>query len=146
MRGYISVPSTPSNKSYVFDLSRLTLSETKQVVDRICLEIWNTRIDSPYQQPCFLIFEESETFLKSIRGKVAENIHRLLHVGRNIAVRSILITTDLALLDASVIRRCSQRFHGKLNIEENSKRKFRAYYGKDFCRIANEGLQVGDFI
>jgi len=38
------------------------------------------------------------------------------------------------------------RFHGSLGIEENSKRKFRVYYGKDWTRIAFEGLQVGDFI
>ncbi|MDH5440659.1 MAG: hypothetical protein OEZ48_01115 [Candidatus Bathyarchaeota archaeon] len=31
-------------------------------------------------------------------------------------------------------------------MEENAKRKFRAYYGNDWCRIAFEGLGVGDFI
>jgi len=53
---------------------------------------------------------------------------------------------DLALLDPSVIRLCQIRFHGSLGIEENAKRKFRAYYGSDWCRIAFEGLKVGDFI
>ena len=66
--------------------------------------------------------------------------------GRNKQIRTLGITTDLALLDPSVIRLCSIRFHGRLNIEENSKRKFRSYYGLDWCRIAHEGLKTGDFI
>lgn len=44
------------------------------------------------------------------------------------------------------MRLAEQRYHGKLGIEENSKRKFKAYYGSDWCRVATEGLEVGDFI
>ena len=90
--------------------------------------------------------KEVEEYLKSIRGTASENVFRIIHQGRNQAARAILITTDLALLDRSVIRLCRVRFHGSLGIEENAKRKFRAYYGKDWCRIATESLEVGDFI
>jgi hypothetical protein len=57
----------------------------------------------------------------------------------------ILVTTDLALLDASIIRLCQIRFHGLLGIEENAKRKFRAYYGKDLTEQTTQ-LEVGQFL
>lgn len=142
----IRIPKYEQNTSRIYDLSTLKLSETKQVVEKLSELIWNERIEQINPVPTFLFLEESEGFLKNIRGKQSESIYRLVHVGRNINVRCILITTDLALLDASVIRLCGIRLYGYLNPEENSKRKFRAYHGSDWCKIAMEGLDVGDFI
>lgn len=134
--------------SGIYDLSTLKVSETKPIVEEVLNEIWNKRITQNYSflKPMWLIFEESEAYLKYIRGSASEEVYRMVHVGRNIKTRSVLITTDLALLDTSVIRLCGIRFHGFLHIEENSKRKFKSYYGKDFQRIASEGLDSGDFI
>ncbi len=142
----IELADFEQNTSRIYDLSTLKLSETKQVVEALSEMIWNERVNNPNPIPTWLFLEESEGFLKSIRSKDAESIYRLVHIGRNINVRCALITTDLALLDASVIRLCGIRFHGFLNPEENSKRKFKAYYGKDWCRIAMEALETGDFI
>jgi hypothetical protein len=142
----IELADFEQNTSRIYDLSTLKLSETKQVVEELSEQIWNERINQHEPNPTWLFCEESETFLKSIRGKESENTYRLVHVGRNINLRCALITTDLALLDASVIRLCGIRFHGFLNPEENSRRKFNSYYGKDYTRIAMEGLDSGDFI
>jgi hypothetical protein len=132
--------------SGIYDLSLLRSSEAKRVVERETERIWNERAIRTVNEPMWCVFEEAEAYLRNIRGNISENIYRLVHQGRNQAIRCILITTDLALLDASVIRLCQIRFHGSLGIEENAKRKFRAYYGKDWCRIATEGLELGDFI
>lgn len=91
-----------------------------------------------------IIFEEFELIGRNAR--FADNLHRMLHVGRNLKIRVLGITTDLALIDPSFIRLCQQRYHARLGIEESSKRKFKAYYGSDWCRVATEGLEVGDFI
>jgi hypothetical protein len=40
---------------------------------------------------------------------------------------------------------CGQRYHTRVGIEENSKRKFRAYYGKEMTDIATK-LQTGEFL
>ena len=93
----------------------------------------------------WLICEEAETYLRNVRGEKSEEFYRLVHIGRNINVRCIPITTDLALLDASMIRLCPIRFHGLLGIEENAKRKFRAYYGKDYTEQTTQ-LEVGQFL
>lgn len=129
--------------SGIYDLSNLKLSESKRIVEQISAELWN----SNPQKPVWLFCEESEAYLRNIRSmEKSEEFYRLIHIGRNRHIRTCLITVDLALLDASIIRACGIRYHGFLNIEVNSKKRFRAYYGKDFCRIALEDLSVGDFI
>lgn len=135
-----------STESGIYDTSLLRRSEAQKIVELETAKIWEERAVRPFNNPMWLVFEESEAYLRNIRGSASENVFRIIHQGRNQQVRAILITTDLALLDASVIRLCQVRFHGSLGIEENAKRKFRAYYGKDYTRIATEGLEVGDFI
>lgn len=134
------------SESGIYDFSLVTLSQCRKVVEEETKRIWEQRAVRPFNNPMWLVFEESEAYLRNIRGQASENVFRIIHQGRNLGVGAILITTDLALLDASVIRLCEVRFHGSLGIEENAKRKFRAYYGKDWTRIAFEGLGVGDFI
>jgi len=141
----IAIPETPF-ESHIVDLSMLKLSETKQIVEKISNQIWDSRQNQPNQKPMWLVFEEAELYLRNIRGTASESVYRMVHVARNIGVRCILLTVDLALLDASVVRQAGLRFHGFLNVEENSKRKFSSYYGKDYTRIAFEDLEAGDFI
>lgn len=145
--GYVDFPET-LDRNTIYDISSLVPSDAKHVVDSVTRSLWNRRLDFPYLQSqwLMLVFEEAELYARNIRGKVAQNLYRIAHVGRNIKVRCLFVTTDLALIDPSIIRLCSQRFHGFLNIEENSKRKFRSYYGKDYTKIATEGLETGDFI
>ena len=146
VNGQIRIPKFEQDTSRIYDLSNLKLSETKQVLEALSELIWSERINQDNPTQTYLFLEESETFLKSIRGKESENVYRLVHVGRNINVRCVLISTDLALIDASIIRLCGIRFHGFLNVEENSKRKFRNYYGLDWARMAYEALDAGTFI
>ena len=143
--GEISIPKRPY-ESHIVDLSMLKLSETKEIVEQISNEIWESRQNQPNQKPMWLIFEEAEIYLRNIRGSASESVYRMVHVARNIGVRCVLLSVDLALLDASVIRQCGIRYHGFLNVEQNSKRKFTSYYGKDYTRIAFEDLEAGDFI
>lgn len=142
----IKIPSISPEQSVIYDLSTLRLSESKQVIDSLSLKIWDDRIKKPNPKQTFVFCEESEGMLKTIRSKDAENLFRLIHVGRNINVRCTLITTDLALIDASVIRLCSLRFLGRLCIEENSRRKVRSMLGKEWAKLAYEALETGMFI
>ena len=91
------------------------------------------------------ILEEFQLYGRNVRGSAAQNILRIMSAGRNHKIRLLAVTVDLALIDTSFIRLCSQRYYGRLSIEENSKRKFRNYHGLDWCRIATE-LDLGFFI
>lgn len=137
----------PLNGSGVYDLSLLTLSDTRRLVEDETSRLWLGRAgrhDAAFS-PMWFVFEEAEIYLKNIRGSLSENVFRILHVGRNLGIRGILLTTDLALLDASVIRLCQIRFHGMLGIEENGKKKFTSYYGKEATGKATK-LAVGMFL
>ena len=138
---YAELPS-----SGIYDLSLLKLSHAKTIVEMVANRLWNDAISEVDPEYTWLFYEEAEGTLRNIRGNASEAVFRLIHIGRNVNIRGVLITTDLALLDASVIRLCGIRFHGFLNVEENSKRKFRHYYGKEWTEVANDSLKVGDFI
>lgn len=134
------------NGSGIYDLSLLKLSDAKTIVETVANRLWLNSITHSNPEHTWLFYEEAEGTLRNIRGDASESVFRLIHIGRNVNIRGVLITTDLALLDASVIRLCGIRFHGFLNVEENSKRKFRHYYGKEWTQVANDSLKVGDFI
>jgi len=119
--------------------------QQKFFVDKVLKDLWDSRVNNPSNQWTLVALEEFELFGRNIRGPVGQNLFRIMHAGRNQRIRVLAITTDLALIDASFIRLCQQRYHARLAIEDNSKRKFRGYYGGDWCRIAQE-LDLGFFI
>ena len=134
------------NGSIIYDISLLTPDMQKQFVDQVLRNLWDSRVNSDSETWFLICLEESELYMRNIRGSVSQHLFRVMHAGRNLGIRALAITTDLALIDASFIRLCQQRYHARLAIEENSKRKFRAFYGGDWARIATEGLDVGYFI
>lgn len=83
--------------------------------------------------------------MKNIRGSLSQNLFRLASVGANKQIRLMAICFDLALIDSAFARLSGQRFHGKINIESNCRRKFKAYYSKKWLDVA-ENLTTGSFI
>jgi len=138
---YFPFPRT----SMLYDTSLLVPSLQKSFVNDLTENLWNYQVCRKEKQWTLLALEESQLFMRNLRGNVSENIMRAMSAGRNQRLRVLAITVDLALLDPSFIRLCSQRYYGRLNIEENSRRKFRNYHGLDWCRIATE-LDLGFFI
>lgn len=131
-------------QSIIYDTSMLRATEQKVFLNDLTDAVWYRNLKDS-KTKTWLIIEESSNFCRNIRGELSENILRICTVGRNIGVRMVLLTVDLALLDPIFIRLSAQRMHGKLNIEQNSKRKFKSYYGNDWFRCATE-LDCGYFI
>jgi len=133
------------NSSTIYDTSLLIPDDQKILVDEVLKDLWDSRVNNPSNQWTLVVLEEFELFGRNIRSPIGQNLFRIMHAGRNQRIRVLGITTDLALIDPSFIRLCQQRYHARLAIEDNSKRKFRGYYGGDWCRIAQE-LDLGNFI
>ena len=133
------------NQSVIYDTSLLIPDHRKLFVDKVLRDLWNSRVNNPSNQWILIALEEAQLFMKNIRGSAGQNLLRIASAGRNWKVRILALTVDLALIDPSIIRLCGQRYHGRLGIEDNGKRKFRGYYGGDWCRIAQE-LDLGYFI
>jgi len=133
------------SSSTIYDTTLLIPDQQKFFVDKVLKDLWDNRVNNPSNQWTLVALEEAQLFMRNIRGSVGQNLLRIASAGRNLKVRILAITVDLALIDPSLIRLCGQRYHGRLGIEDNGKRKFRGYYGGDWCRIAQE-LDLGYFI
>ena len=132
-------------ESMIFDMSLLIPDLQKSFVNDCLERIWNTQVRMEGKQWTLIVLEEFQLYGRNIRGSVSQNVLRAMSAGRNWKIRTLAISVDLALCDPAFIRLCGQRFYGRLNIEENSKRKFRNYHGLDYTRIATE-LDLGYFI
>ena len=123
----------------------LTAKEQRGIVNEAPGNLWVDRVENQRKHWTLVILEEFQTYGRNVRGELSENLLRVMSVGRNQQLRVLAITPDLSLVDPAFIRLCGQRYHGKLLPEENSKRKFRAFYGKKWCDIAGE-LTTGQFV
>lgn len=132
------------NESIVYDISNLVPETQKTFVDFILRDLWEHRTNEHFVW-VLTVFEEFELYARNIRGTLSQNLFRICHAGRNKQIRTLGITTDLALIDASFIRLCQQRYHARLGIEENSKRKMRNTYSKKWATIM-EKLPTGQFV
>ena len=131
--------------SMIYDTSLLIPDQQKLFVDKVLRDLWDAKVNNPPNQWTLVALEEAQLFMRNIRGSVSQNLLRIASAGRNLNVRILAITIDLALVDPSFIRLCQQRYHARLGIETNSKRRFRNYHGLDWCRIAQE-MDLGVFI
>jgi len=129
-------------KSVIFDIALLRLRNQKKFVENFLEDLWFYRVVTLPKQWCMLVFEEFQLCAKNLRGDLSQNLLRIMSVGANYKIRSVGITPDLALIDTAFIRLSQQRYHFRLGNEPNAKRRFRAYYGLDWCRVAKE-LDVG---
>lgn len=131
-------------ESIIYDMSLLKPVKQKSFVDCVLESLWERQVKQSSRKT-LTILEEAQLFMRNIRGSVSQNLLRICSAGRNHKIRVLAVTVDLALVDPCFIRLCAQRFYGKLNIEENAKKKFRSYHGGDWCRVATE-LDLGYFI
>lgn len=139
------MPKLVVDASIIYDISLLLPSEQKFFVDQCLRSLWEYKILHDKDTWHYVIIEESQLYCKYLRSSIAENIMRIASSGRNQRVRMLFIVPDMALLDASMIRLCSQRYHSRMTPEENARRKLRATYGKDWQYVI-EQLNIGFFV
>ena len=130
------------SSSIIFDISLLLPSYQKEFVENVLNDLWQIRVTKEHNHWCLIAFEEFQLYAKNIRGNVSQNILRICSVGANYGIRTLGITPDMSLIDCAFIRLAQQRFHFKLGNEPNAKRRFSAYYGKDWTYTARN-LDVG---
>lgn len=150
VRTYFQVSETTMHyvlprRSIIYDISLLLPSYQKEFVENVLMDVWKSRVNRNSSQWLLVVFEEFQLYARNVRGNVSQNILRIMSVGANHKIRCLGITPDLSLIDCAFIRLCGQRYHFRLGNEPNAKRRFRAYYGLDWCRVSL-GLEVGCLI
>ncbi len=131
-----------TEQSIIYDISLLLPSYQKEVVEGILNDIWQKRVVSKPTKWLLVVFEEFQLYAKNVRGNVSQSILRTMSVGANHKIRCLGITPDLSLIDCAFIRLTGQRYHFRLGNEPNAKRRFNAYYGKDYTMVCKD-LDVG---
>lgn len=126
----------PQHGSLIYDISNLLPVSQKEFCEWVLADLWKSRIQQQNNHYVLVLFEEFQLYAKNVRGNVSQNILRIMSVGSNHGIRCLGITPDLSLIDCAFIRLAQQRYHFKLGNEPNAKRRFRAYYGLDWCRTA----------
>lgn len=132
----------PKHGSLIYDISNLLPVNQKEFCEWVLADLWKSRIQQKNNHYVLVLFEEFQLYAKNVRGNVSQNILRIMSVGSNHGIRCLGITPDMSLIDCAFIRLAQQRYHFRLGNEPNAKRRFRAYYGLDWCRIARH-LDMG---
>jgi hypothetical protein len=130
------------DRSMIFDISLLLPRDQKKFLEQILSQIWVLRVLQRPQRWCLIVLEEAHLYMRNIRGLVSQNLMRICSVGRNWKIRTLAISPSLTGLDCEFVRLAQQRYHFRLGNEVNAKRRFRSYYGLDWCREC-QNLDVG---
>jgi len=131
--------------SMIFDTSLLIPKMQVSFTNQLSQDLWDYQVRTRHKRWCLLSLEEAQLYMRYLRGDVAQSLLRICSAGRNQNIRQLAITPDLSLIATDFIRLASQRWHGELSLEENSKRKFNRTYGKDWTTTALD-LPLGCFI
>lgn len=133
----------PRDQSVIYDISRLLPQNQKDFVETVLADLWNRKLDGSMPKWTLIIFEEAQLYMRNTRSLVSQNIMRIFSVGANHKIRTLAISPSLTGLDSEFIRLTGQRYHFRLGLELNAKKRFKGYYGGDWLRVAVEALDVG---
>jgi hypothetical protein len=122
----ISIP----NESMIYDLSRLTLSQQREFVERFNRALVEYQISNG-KQWYFCIYEEAHTYFYqgSMKSKTMQYTVRALTQGRNFKISMALISQFSSMVDKDTMKFMNQRFFGVSN-EKNDVEYLKAFLGK----------------
>ena len=131
--------------SLLYDTSLLIPKMQVSFVNQLSRDLWNFQVRTRSKQWCLLSLEESQLYMRYLKSDASQSLLRIASSGRNQLIRLLAISPDLALIATDFIRLCGQRWHARLSLEENSKRKFNRTYGTDWTEVALH-LDLGCFM
>lgn len=130
-------------RSQIFDISRLYVEKQKTIVQKVTEDIFMSRLKQDYPYT-ILIFEEAQLYLNqgSLSSNVAQELLRLITVGRNFNLRFVLLTTFPAIVDKTAIKACKQKYFGFFD-EPNDINYLKFYLKEKTTNL--KAFQVGEF-
>ena len=132
----------------VVDISTLTLTQTKTLVENFCENIF---LQQAMRMPekrnfYFIVFEEAQTEFPQgiLRAKRMQNVVRLLTQGRNFKIRIGMVTQFAAMLDKDAMKFQKQRWFGWTD-EKNDSEYISAFIGDEQAETLKY-FDSGDFL
>lgn len=138
-------PEIPDD-STVFDISMLYVPQQQEFVEKFCRKLFTERTKSRERPQTFLIFEEAQLYLPEgrMRSKAAQELMRIITVGRNFNIRYGLITQFASTVDKLAVKMTKQRYFG-FSDELNDVKYLTNFIGKKWASDLGS-LKIGEFI
>jgi len=140
-----AVLDIPLYRSTIFDLSRLHVKTIKSFVAQVVAREFELQVNIPERKPIIYCFEDSVISIPKNRlsSLEAEELLRLIAVGRNFDLGYVAIMQRTALTDTTLLELSAQKYIGRLD-GKNDKRNLKPYIDEAVQQL--DGLQIGDFI
>lgn len=133
--------------SVVYDLSRLTPRQAKRFIGQVLEQEWSNQVNLSERQRKWIVyvFEECQMLIPQgqLRSYEAQQVLRVLTVGRNYQIGYLAVTQRPALADTSVFELTYQKFFSRMD-GQNDLRKVSAYVGDKAYDL--EKLGLGEFL
>lgn len=135
------------NKSCVFDLSLLYAEDIKQSIAKVVEKEFLIQAQLPEEQRHWHIyfFEEAQMLVPQnrLKSKEAQELLRLMTVGRNFKLGYVLLTQRPATVDTTAIELCYQRYFGRCD-GENDLSKIENWIRNRIEELPQ--LKIGEFL
>jgi len=135
----------PKEKSIVYDISLLYVEQQKQLITTIIRDMFNRAVRLKTRPRKVIIFEECQLLVPQgrLQSTEAQEVLRLMTVGRNFNLRFILITQRPATVDKTAVSLCGQKYLGRVD-ELNDIKYLRNWIGDWVEKLPS--LNIGQFI
>ncbi len=129
----------------VYDLSLLYVEQQKSVITTIIQKEFTKAVNSPTRPKKIYVFEECQLLIPQsrLRSIEAQEILRLITVGRNYNLRFILLTQRPATVDKTCVSLCGQKYLGRVD-ELNDIKYLRNWVGDYVKELPS--LAIGQFV
>jgi len=135
----------PRDKSIVYDISLLYVEQQKEVMTSIVRDMFNRAVRLKSRPRRVFVFEECQLLVPQgrLQSTEAQEVLRLMTVGRNFNLRFILITQRPATVDKTAVSLCGQKYLGRVD-ELNDIKYLRNWIGDWVEKLPS--LNIGEFI
>ncbi|MEM2922463.1 MAG: AAA family ATPase [Candidatus Bathyarchaeia archaeon] len=135
----------PKEKNTIYDISLLYVEQQKELITTIVRDIFNRAVRLKNRPRRVIIFEECQLLVPQgrLQSIEAQEVLRLMTVGRNFNLRFILITQRPATVDKTAVSLCGQKYLGRVD-ELNDIRYLKNWIGDWVEKLPS--LNIGEFI
>ncbi len=140
-----SAKDYPREKSIVYDISLLYVEQQKEVMTSIVRDMFNRSTRLRNRPRRVFVFEECQLLVPQgrLQSNEAQEVLRMMTVGRNFNLRFILITQRPATVDKTAVSLCGQKYLGRVD-ELNDIRYLRNWIGDWVEKLPS--LNIGEFV
>jgi hypothetical protein len=138
----LEVPS----ESVIFDISLLSPNQQRQIVENFSKTLFEHQAKALNRRQYLIIFEEAHTYFYQnvMKAKASANSVRMLSVGRNVSIATLLISQFVSTLDKFCVKHAISQVWLGFTKEFNDLKYLRSLLGSNVEQLTK--LNDGEFL